>query len=216
MSTQTPNYNLIKPELTDVADITATNENWDKIDTELKNKLNTTGGKLTGSLTIDDSDGIGLVKRRVVNNVPYKALFNLRRLSNEPCPTIELTDDNDNEIRKIVLSPVATGGPYVKENENVYHFYGEHNKPTPADIGAAAASHTHAASAVTSGTFDAARIPSLAASKISAGTFSATGVVAATGTDYTTYRVRNIMANTTAFTASSTALSNGNIHLQYQ
>lgn len=37
MSTTTKNYELIKPELTDVADITAMNPNWDKLDTELKN-----------------------------------------------------------------------------------------------------------------------------------------------------------------------------------
>ncbi len=32
MSTLTPNLGLIKPELTDAADITAMNANWDKID----------------------------------------------------------------------------------------------------------------------------------------------------------------------------------------
>lgn len=94
--------------------------------------LSSKGGTITGPLTIEDSDGVGLVKRRVINGIPYKALFNFRRLSNEPCPTIELTDDEDNEIRKIVLSPLATGGPYFKENDQVYHFYGEHNKPTGA------------------------------------------------------------------------------------
>ena len=36
MSTTTPNYSLVKPDLTDPADITAMNENWDKIDEELK------------------------------------------------------------------------------------------------------------------------------------------------------------------------------------
>ena len=36
MSTTTTNYGLVKPELTDAADITAMNLNWDKIDTELK------------------------------------------------------------------------------------------------------------------------------------------------------------------------------------
>ena len=52
MSTTTENYNLVKPELTDVADITAMNENWDKIDEALNttdteigdlSKLSTTG-----------------------------------------------------------------------------------------------------------------------------------------------------------------------------
>ena len=35
MSTKTKNYGLIKPELKDAADITAMNENWDKIDEAL-------------------------------------------------------------------------------------------------------------------------------------------------------------------------------------
>lgn len=69
---------------------------------------------------------------------------------------------------------------------------------TPASIGAAPSSHTHAAS------------------DIKAGTFADTGVIAKTGTDYTTYRVRNVGANTTDMTAKSTSLTNGNIYLQYE
>ena len=38
MSTTTINLGLLKPELTDPADITQMNQNWDKIDTELNNK----------------------------------------------------------------------------------------------------------------------------------------------------------------------------------
>lgn len=38
MSTTTTNYNLVKPALTDAADITATNQNWDIIDAELAKK----------------------------------------------------------------------------------------------------------------------------------------------------------------------------------
>lgn len=68
---------------------------------------------------------------------------------------------------------------------------------TAADVGAAPASHEHDASAVTSGTFDAARIPSLGAGKITSGTFSiargGTGVSSMTGTDYTTNRPRGII-----------------------
>lgn len=37
MSTQTTNYGLIKPQLTDTPDITAMNVNWDTIDAKLKN-----------------------------------------------------------------------------------------------------------------------------------------------------------------------------------
>ena len=37
MSTKTPNYGLIKPELTDPANITMMNTNWDTIDTKLSN-----------------------------------------------------------------------------------------------------------------------------------------------------------------------------------
>lgn len=37
MSTKTDNFGLIKPELTDRADITAFNNNWDEIDKQLKN-----------------------------------------------------------------------------------------------------------------------------------------------------------------------------------
>jgi hypothetical protein len=36
MSTLTTNYGLIKPQLSDPANIEATNANWDKIDNELK------------------------------------------------------------------------------------------------------------------------------------------------------------------------------------
>ena len=37
MSLKTTNYQFVKPQLTDPADITAINGNWEAIDTELKN-----------------------------------------------------------------------------------------------------------------------------------------------------------------------------------
>ena len=108
-----------------------------------------------------------------------------------------------------------TSGRYLVGNDT-----GALIEKTPAEvlanIGAAAASHKHAATDITSGTLDAARIPTLAASKINAGTFAATGVKAATGTDYTTARVRNIKASTTDLTAGSSSLSNGDIYLVYE
>ena len=55
MATTTSNYNLIKPALTDVADITAFNSNWDTIDTNLK-KASESGGIPT--VTATSTDGI--------------------------------------------------------------------------------------------------------------------------------------------------------------
>lgn len=49
---ETTNYKLKKQELTDKADITQISGNWDTIDTELANKLDTSGGTITGELTI--------------------------------------------------------------------------------------------------------------------------------------------------------------------
>lgn len=49
MSTQTTNYQLIKPELTDVANITELNKNWDKIDSELASRAHLVNGKVPES-----------------------------------------------------------------------------------------------------------------------------------------------------------------------
>ena len=66
MSTTTKNYGLVKPELTDAADITATNENWNKVDEKLKsleddvnNALPSSGGTMTGTLTMKKVEGMG-------------------------------------------------------------------------------------------------------------------------------------------------------------
>lgn len=39
MSTNTTNYKFTKPDLTDPADIRVMNDNWDKVDAELKKKI---------------------------------------------------------------------------------------------------------------------------------------------------------------------------------
>lgn len=87
---------------------------------------------------------------------------------------------------------------------------------TASDVGAAATSHTHTKSQITD--FPTSMAPTVhnqAASTITTGTFNSTATYAKSGTDYTTYRIRNSAANTTAMTAGSTALTNGNVYLQY-
>ena len=49
MSTKTTNYELVKPALTDSADITAMNPNWDTIDTELQAHQTALDGKAASS-----------------------------------------------------------------------------------------------------------------------------------------------------------------------
>lgn len=90
MSTKTTNYELIKPALTDPADITAINSNWDIIDTTLKVKADLTNGKvpssqldltskvdksgdeLTGPLDFKNTDQFRAIsKTRTVNNNEY-------------------------------------------------------------------------------------------------------------------------------------------------
>lgn len=54
------------------------------------------------------------------------------------------------------------------------------------------------------------------AAEIRAGTFPDAGMVAKTGTDYTTARIRNIQASTADLTAGTSELANGNIYLVYE
>lgn len=56
MSTNTTNYNLVKPANTDMADLTLyVSNNLDTIDTTLFNKLDKAGGTLTGPITMPDN-----------------------------------------------------------------------------------------------------------------------------------------------------------------
>lgn len=125
MSTKTPNYELIKPELTDVADITAMNANWDKIDTELEKRLPKSGGTLTGALYIEkDGERKGWIE-------PVDGEHELNVIA---------TNDPKSIIRYLNIN--ADDGVSLKDIINVidgsviYRLYGEHNKPTAEDIDA--------------------------------------------------------------------------------
>lgn len=66
MATNTPNLNLIKPDLTDFADIRVLNQNMDILDEKVQQALDKepdlsaympiTGGNFTGDITIKDND----------------------------------------------------------------------------------------------------------------------------------------------------------------
>lgn len=63
MATTTTKYGFIKPQLTDAADITATNGNWDKIETEL-DSLTTTNTTLDNKI-----DGVNNNMLSITNNL---------------------------------------------------------------------------------------------------------------------------------------------------
>jgi hypothetical protein len=67
MSTTTTNYGLIKPELTDAADITAMNENWNIIDAELKNRATLVNDKIpVEQLPSGAYVPIGLIRKKFI------------------------------------------------------------------------------------------------------------------------------------------------------
>lgn len=66
MSTVTSNYKFIKPDLTDAADITATNDNWDKIDEKLHDAMN---GDIDGVIGFSSGGHGGTTRPQALQNL---------------------------------------------------------------------------------------------------------------------------------------------------
>jgi hypothetical protein len=95
MSLKTTYYELVKPELTDVADITAMNQNWDIIDKELNDRVKKTGDSLTGSLTFNNfNDYHAVHKYRDIHNVRYSANMGCGILGGQGIVTLEVRKGN--------------------------------------------------------------------------------------------------------------------------
>ena len=143
MSIKTTNYELIKPELTDSADITATNSNWDKIDEELKKAethkhtaedvgaLPIGGGILEGDLTLD-VQSYPMLKLKSQNDA-QEALVTLlpsskfleftNRNTNRKGLTLSL-GNHTNSIPQYLKLRLDPDSGESKE----FMIYGEHNK----------------------------------------------------------------------------------------
>lgn len=132
MSTTTTNYELVKPALTDVADITAMNSNWDTIDTQLKS-----GETNLTSHTSNKTNPHDVTKAQV-------GLGNVDNTSdaNKPVSTATQTalDGKVPTTRKV--NGKALSADITLSN---------------TDVGAAASSHTHSTTDITSGTLPLAR-----------------------------------------------------------
>lgn len=100
MSTKTANYNLVKPEFTDAADITAMNPNWDTIDTTLKgldnDKVSDTGDTLTGMLTFQNLDAYHAIQKyRTILGETYGVNLGCGKLGGAGVATVECRYGND-------------------------------------------------------------------------------------------------------------------------
>lgn len=99
MSTKTKNYNLVKPSMSDAADITAMNVNWDTIDSTLKTldtgKVSDAGDTLTGMLTMQNTDEYHAIHkyRTLLGNV-YGVNFGCGQLGGAGVATLECRNGN--------------------------------------------------------------------------------------------------------------------------
>jgi len=107
MSTTTANYNLIKPELSDVADITAMNENWDVIDEALANAASESVTVIGGYIDLNDLYEVGeytysAASAATMSNVPEQAQGTLiilpRLIENDPDNIIQVVITRENSI----------------------------------------------------------------------------------------------------------------------
>lgn len=128
MSLTTSNYGFVKPELTDVADITAINPNWDKIDNELKSQNDNQVSKVVvgNVITIDNSANLPFVDMHIYgkstqDGIPTpEAPIDIKSVAEDGNVKVSITETE----QSITVStpnglagiPVSSGGNYTDEN----------------------------------------------------------------------------------------------------
>lgn len=154
---QTTNYGLNKPGGSDYARINVLNANMDAVDAALKELEES---KAEGAaLAAHEADGV-----KHVSAAERETLTQGFALLSDDVDTHIARTDNPHGVTAAQVGAVPTtrkvNGKALSADVTL----------TAADVGAAAASHSHGAGDIASGTLDAARVPDLAASKITSGT----------------------------------------------
>ena len=179
----TPNFGFKKPEASDYLGPDDFNENFDKLDEQLPKKAD-----------IDPATG-----QLKASQFPVGALAGISEKGTlVDADSIVLVDSADSgKLKRALWSKIRALFAAAKHASQ--HAASGSDPITPSSIGAAASSHTQAASTVTAGTL--------------AGQVKAN---ASAVTTLSTAQVRNIRAGTADMTAGTTALTTGDIYFVYE
>lgn len=126
MAQKTTNYELHKIDLSDAPpDITVLNQNWDKIDEELADRLPLSGGALTGSLTVMDNFNVN----KTYDTTEYKTYvrpINYSIGSNGEYSAGMLLYNGETNNSQLMFNK---DGVMFRDNVagKAYHLYGQHN-----------------------------------------------------------------------------------------
>lgn len=135
MSTTTTNYKMFKPELTDPADITQMNSNWDLIDTELAKRATLDeNGKVPAEQLPDDAAYLPLEGGTLTGDLYFKKVNNgiasifKNHNANTDYGLVLRDTSNNNKISELSISAqdetlmfTINGVPYeVYHEANIY------------------------------------------------------------------------------------------------
>lgn len=122
MSTTTPNYSFVKPELTDPANIEAFNENWDKIDESLGKHDSHISNKINPHNVTKAQVGLGNVDNisdadKPVSTAQAEAIADAKKAGTDAQNTIATHGNNKNNPHEVTKSQVGLGNvPNVSTN----------------------------------------------------------------------------------------------------
>ena len=200
MSTTTTNYGLVKPELTDAADITAMNLNWDTIDTKLKDLENADSTATTklNSHTTNKSNPHEVTKAQVgLGNVPNVA-------TNDQTPTYTTAPTLATLTSGEKLS--VSMGKIMKAITDLISHIGSNSNPhrvTASQVGAISTEEKGAAGGVasldSSGKVPSGQLPEISSVKTYTATIGTTWTEDEnTGVKYQSVAISGVLATHTA------------------